>query len=110
MEDPRSRAPGLPQNGSIDRRDSFIFIITLMAQLSMLELPNIPRSSATDKKIWDELFEVEDEEWVMVDEEDPERGEAYEVFIDVSPCLFLSHTSIYSQSILILSLRLMGSG
>lgn len=58
-----------------------------MAQLSMLELLNIPRSSATDKKIWDELFEVEDEEWVMIDEEDPERGEAYEVFIDVSSCL-----------------------
>lgn len=70
-----------------------------MAQLSMLELLNIPRSSATDKKIWDELFEVEDEgDWVMIDEEDPERGEAYEVFIDVSPCLFrtpqLSPTSI----------------
>ena len=98
MEDPRSRAPVPPQEGSIDRRDSFIFIITLMAQLSMFELLNIPRSSATDKKIWDELFEVEDEEWVMVDEEDPERGEAYEVFIDVSPCLFrtsqLSPTSI----------------
>jgi hypothetical protein len=73
------------RNGFHDRRDSFLFVIALIAQLTMLELLNIPCSSATDKKIWDDKLTVEDDgEWVIVNEEEPERAEAFEVYIDVS--------------------------
>jgi hypothetical protein len=80
--DPRRNAS---RNGFHDRRDSFLFVIALIAQLTMLELLNIPCSSATDKKIWDDKLTAEDEgEWVIVNEEEPERAEAFEVYIDVS--------------------------